>query len=228
MPEVAHFTEVGAVNIMLRSIGEPAVDSVTGLDEVDEAAEARQVLREQSFLIQSQGWNFNTREGATISKNANDEFRLPGNVISVKTSNPPRDRSTGTGQYHQGLRIAQKRAEADDGWLIYDKADDTEKWPNVAGPLTVNLVEYYDYNELPPYVQWYVTVKAAHMFQQGAFASQVVNSFTEQHVLDAMVIAMNSDEEEGDNNLFDHNPHMQNVAVRRNHLSPGRRRGYGR
>ena len=59
--QITPTSELQAVNIMLSSIGEAPVNSITGTTTVD-VSTAKNILDETSMSIQSQGWHFNTHE----------------------------------------------------------------------------------------------------------------------------------------------------------------------
>ena len=54
-------TELEAVNILLTTIGEAPVNTLTG-NQVTDVSIANQVLNEVSREVQSQGWHFNTEQ----------------------------------------------------------------------------------------------------------------------------------------------------------------------
>jgi len=224
MPLTAHMTEIDAVNMIIASIGEAPVDTVAGLDEVDEAAEALRVLNERSKKIQMGEWNFNTRLGVILQKTADDTYEVAANVLEIDTSNAPLGRNTGAGQRDAHLNTAWRRNVADTKFVLYNVVDDREDWPNGAPTITVDVKEYLEFEHCPPAIQWYIAVDAAHTFQKGTFGSTTIHAFTKEDLQEALILATNFDEKVGDNNLFDHNPHMRNVAVRNNPIRPGRRR----
>jgi len=226
MPLTAHMTEIDAVNMILASIGEAPVDTVTGIDEVDEAAEARRVLNERSRKIQMGEWNFNTRLGVNVTKTADNTYEIAANVLEVQPSNPPRPgqyTDSSSGEFSYGMNVAWRRNSDNTKFILYNVVDDREDWPNGPQTITVDVKEYLEFEHCPPPVQWYVAVDAAHTFQKGSFGSLTIHKFTSEDLEEALVIATNFDEKVGDNNLFDHNPHMQSVAMRFNHNRPGRR-----
>jgi hypothetical protein len=59
MTKPTSMTELEAVNVLLTTIGEAPVNTLTG-NQVTDVTVAKQVLLEISREIQSQGWHFNT------------------------------------------------------------------------------------------------------------------------------------------------------------------------
>ena len=100
-------------------------------------------------------------------------------------------------------------------WLLYDDDNDTELWPNDTN-LTVDMVEFLPFIELVPALQMYVTKLAGRKFQSGDMGSKVLWQFTEQEVQEAMVLAMQEDEESRDHNMFRDNPSAYAIVARYN------------
>ena len=81
--QITPTTELQAVNIMLSTIGESPVNSITGTTTVD-VSTAKNILNETSMSIQSQGWNFNTHtDYKSLSLDSDSKVPLPSNCVKA-------------------------------------------------------------------------------------------------------------------------------------------------
>ena len=76
MTKPTKMTELEAVNVLLTTIGEAPVNTLTG-NQVTDVTIARQVLNEVSREVQSQGWYFNTENGVTLTPDNNTTHPTP-------------------------------------------------------------------------------------------------------------------------------------------------------
>lgn len=74
-------TKLEAINIMLSSIGESPVNSLTS--GLVDAEMAETILNATSRDVQSQGWHFNTEPSYGIVPLASGELLLPANCLKV-------------------------------------------------------------------------------------------------------------------------------------------------
>lgn len=200
----AHITELEAVNRMLSSVGEAPVNSLdSGLGD---AAVALQYLRQESRTIQKRGYQVNTLENYTLSKNVSNQFVVPDNTLSVDT--------VGQSARHN---VVLKRSADDTKWLLFDKDTNSETWPNVS-TLTVDLVQFIAFNNLTPALQNYILFSAGHAFQKGAMSSQVLWQFTNEDVETALADVEAEEANNEDANVLRQSPSVYAVAFRRNPL----------
>ena len=68
MTKPTSMTELEAVNVLLTTIGEAPVNTLTG-NQVTDVTIANQVLTEVSREVQAQGWHFNTEDKVVLSRN---------------------------------------------------------------------------------------------------------------------------------------------------------------
>lgn len=213
----ARMTKLEAVNMMLRSIGETNVAALgTGLLDSDQAEDA---LDEVSREVQAQGWNANTRWGVELSLDGNDQFLVGATWLKVDTTNyQGSSRTTTTRSLSEHVRVAVRESSISAGtYCLYDIDNDTDIWTNSGvTTLTVNIVEFLDFADLPYYLQIYIAKAAAHRFQKTSMLSSVLREFTFEEVLEAKALAQQSDLEEDDMNVFRDSPHAYNVAYRYN------------
>ena len=81
-------TELKAVNLILRNMGETPVNSLSGTLPI-EASQAYDTLIEVSEDVQSRGWFFN-REYFRLSPDGDGFIRLPTNTLEVTASGTSR------------------------------------------------------------------------------------------------------------------------------------------
>lgn len=148
-------TELGAVNIILGTIGATAINSLDGAVPID-ASTALGVLNEVSYSMQITGWYWN-REVFLLSTDANGRIPLPENTLEVKAV----DRS----------RSVTKRERAGVAYL-YDLSPYTSGF-SFDAPVRVETTLELPYNDLPASAKIYVTLKAARLFAGRSDADEV-------------------------------------------------------
>lgn len=201
----AHMTELQAVNQMLRSIGEQPVQQLDG-SQID-SEQAYQVLLEESRRIQSMGWHCNTRRGVTLTADDNNQFIVSANILSVDTVNPDSPRRTASPNYSSIYNTSVRRNSSDDNYVLYDIDNDTDTWANGPDTLTVDIIEYLEYDNLSPLLQIYIYKSAAHIYQKTSMQSQVLFQFTQEDVQSSMNDALQEDARTADRNMFlNHRP----------------------
>ncbi len=195
----AHLTELEAVNEMLRSIGETAVQGL-GSGQQD-AEQANTVLHEVSRRIQAQGWHCNTKRGFSLTRNTDNQFPLGVNVLKVDTVNPRGNRRqsyTPSAFYNVGMR----RAADGNKFLLYDIDRNTEVWADGPTTLTVDIIEFLPFGDLTPLLQTYIHKAAGHQYQKTAVSSTTLWEFTREDVDEALIGAVQEDSENEDFNVF--------------------------
>lgn len=84
MEDLAPMTELRAVNLVLRNMGEAPVNTLTGSALPPEASVAKQTLDEVSRSLQTRGWYFN-REYHQLTPDNDNKIALPSNTLGVRT-----------------------------------------------------------------------------------------------------------------------------------------------
>lgn len=212
----AHMTKLEAINQMLRSIGEQAVQSITSGQIDAEMAEA--ILDETSRRIQMQGWHANTRRSVEFSQNSSNQFVVGVNVLKVDTVNADSPRRTSTPNPSAFYDVGLRRNADDTTYLLYDIDNDSETWANGPDTLVCDVVEFLDFPDLPPYLQVYIYKAAAHEFQKAAVSSATLYQFTAEDVEEARAEAIQSDAEIEDRNMIRNNRAAWEIAYRYNPL----------
>jgi hypothetical protein len=209
----ANMTELDAVNEMLLSIGESPVSTLTS--GLDDAAQALTALQGASRQVQLEGWNANTRKGIALSKDASDIVGVPVNTLTVNTTSRIPNNKITRPALSGHLNISVRRSTDDTQFLLWDNDNDRETWPN-EDTITVNLVQYLEFDNLPPSLQVYISKLAAHKFQKGSMASRVLSQMTKEEVFEAQDMAANDDEETGNANVLRDSPSAFAATYRRN------------
>lgn len=78
-------TELDAVNLMLRSIGESRVLTLESATHED-AADALELLRHHNMIVQEQGWRFNTSVNQLLGRNVGNQIVVPNNTLRIETT----------------------------------------------------------------------------------------------------------------------------------------------
>ena len=141
-PTYAVSTELDAVNQILSSVGQAPV---TTLDlRNPEVAIVLNTLREINKMVQSEGWIFNTEHHYEFTPNSNKEIVIPSNVLALDVSP----------EYRNEFDTVRR------GGKLYDRQNHSYQWE---GPVTCDVTWFFDFTEVPPPIQAYITARAARM-----------------------------------------------------------------
>lgn len=147
-------TELKAVNLILRNMGETPVNSLTGSLPI-EASQAYDTLIEVSEDVQSAGWFFN-REYFSLSPDESGFIHLPANTLSVQSV----AESRGTPVENRGGRL-------------YNMTPFTSTFV-FSGPVKLKLILGLSFNELPSNARRYITLRASRVFQARELGDQLL------------------------------------------------------
>lgn len=152
------FTHLDAVNVCLRAIGEPRVESLdTGLLDAEAASDD---VNECSLILQSSGWHWNT-ERPTLTPDVDGFINLPANTLEVDT----RDDDVLTDVVQRGSRL-------------YNVTDNTYVFTK---DMKLTLKTYLDFDDLPIQAKIYVAYSAAALFQQRQLGTDTLNKDLTRH-----------------------------------------------
>lgn len=166
----ASMTELEAVNILLTTIGEAPVNTLTG-NQVTDVSIANQVLNEVSREVQSQGWHFNTEQRVPLTPNSNSQIPIPANVSRIDTP------------YFNAVVKSEK---------LFDLTERSYTFTDV---VYADIVYYQDFVELPDVAKRYITVRAARIFSDRMLNSETIHKMTSR---DEELALINLREYEGD------------------------------
>jgi hypothetical protein len=174
-------TKLEAVNIMLSSIGDAPVNSLTS--GLVDAEMAETILDATSRDVQSQGWHFNTEINFTLAQIANGEVPIPSNCLKVDQIAGQSDRD-----------LIQR------GRKLYDRNNHTFI---IGENVKVDMVLLLDFEELPEAARRFVTLKAARVFQDRAVGSAELHGFQEKDEMRAWVEMRDAEADTADYSIFD-------------------------
>ncbi len=177
--------ELGAVNIMLMSIGQSPVNTLTdtGIKDVEIA---RLILHNTSREVQDEGWEFNTDYAYSISPDGNDRILVPSNCLSID----PTYRSEDFVQRYDSANTAQS---------MYDLNDQTFDRETA---LLVDITWFYSFEQLPNSARNYIAQLAGQKFQAKHVSSELLFKFEENDVQRARAILMRNSHRVRDRNLL--------------------------
>lgn len=188
-------TELDAVNLMLSSIGEAPVNSITELEAVSDAGIALSVLRRFTRSILSEGWHFNSDYEYELQPTPNDEIICPNATASVDLSRI--EGATWDAVWRDG-KLWDRRAKS---FTVFTRA------------VKCDIVWLFPFDELPEKAREYIGTKAAVWFQQDIIGSEKVDQFLVRRALDAERKFKKHESRQADRTIFDA-PHMRRTVRR--------------
>lgn len=156
--ELTPTTELGAVNEMLKAIGEVPINSLEDLGFTD-AAIARTTLETTWRELLTRGWYFNRDNAYTFTPAADGRVVIPPNVVSVRPSTS------------EDRRILPRNG------LLWNATDRTDSYEPAAGP-TMDVIWLYDFEMLPESARRVITVRAVTRFQSSQLGSDTNYKYT--------------------------------------------------
>ncbi|WP_349434248.1 hypothetical protein [Pararhizobium sp. A13] len=146
------YTELEAVNLILRNMGEARVNSL--INPPLDAADALGTLQEVSLEVQKRGWYFNTELHRFIPDNTGT-IGLPPNTLGVSAVGPDR-----------GLQVVNR------GDKLY-RIKPYDNGSTFTGPVHVALVLGLEFDELPASARSYIAIRAARVAQVRVVGDQL-------------------------------------------------------
>ena len=187
-PTYAVSTELDAVNQILSSVGQAPV---TTLDlQNPETAIALNTLREVNKIVQSDGWAFNTEKHYELQADSvTFKIAYPTNALAIDTH---------TDQYYDDYDPVRR-----DGYL-YDKHEHTFEWKDGSDPrkLVCDIIWYWEFSEIPPAVQAYITARAARLCAIRMIGDQTLYALLEKSEIESRAAALEHETQQGDYSIF--------------------------
>lgn len=156
-------TKLEAVNTILSGIGESPVNSLSGQLSVD-AVQAENILDEVNRSVQTTGWKFNTETEVVYTPDAvSKEIAIPLNVSFFDVEPEFSDGDTDIDVVIRGTKL-------------YDLKNHTYAFDDEVKATVVYLLEFTD---IPEAARYYITIRAARLFQdryQGDVSQYQFNS----------------------------------------------------
>jgi hypothetical protein len=160
-PTVAQ-TKLDAVNLMLASIGQSPVNTLSGSlpKDVNKAVVALDsALRE----VLTQGWSFNSDYEYEMTPDGTNRIAVPAASLQIDPT------------YGEDF-VPRYDSSAPAGMFLYDRTQ--RSFNDHTGDVKVNIVWAYEFEQIPQHARQYVATKAARKFQSGIMASAILHQFT--------------------------------------------------
>ncbi len=178
--------ELDAVNLMLMTIGEYKVNDLTNLAGRSDAAVARDILTNTSRQVQSKGWTFNTDFDVVLKPDGSTQMiELGGDDLRVDTTATVRD----------STKDIVERANK-----LYDRQNNSFLFTE---NITVNLVKYFNFEDLPEAARRFIVIKSARIFHDRVVGSGELHRFFQEDEGQAWSELLEYESNVGDYNIFD-------------------------
>lgn len=184
-------TELDAVNVMLRCIGEAPVNSLSG--SISDVTTAQATLADTSKKLQESSWHFNTERNYPLVPDENGAITLAANIVQCD-----QDCENDSGDYD----LVQR------GRTLYDRKNRTAVFTQT---VKAEVVLMFPFDELPPVARRYITLKAARIFQASIIGSETLAGFTERDEFEARVAFEEAEGENADYTIFDNSTVARSV-----------------
>ena len=188
-------TELESVNLILSTIGESPLISLSGSLPVDGTV-AKNVLSEISREVQSAGWHFNTHYKSTLTRDTNNKIPVATNVVRVDLDPNLISR--------RDYDLVQR-----DGFL-FNMAKDTDIFDRNFEDVT--QVYLLPFNEIPEQAKRYITIRSARVFHDRTLGANTVHKFSQEDEKQALSILRNAEMRTGDYTIFDTPEQIYTIA----------------
>ena len=178
MTKPSSMTVLEAVNVLLTTIGEAPVNTLTG-NQVTDVTIANQVLTEVSREVQAQGWHFNTEDKVVLSRNEFNFIVIPADVARIDTPD-----------YNTVIR----------GDKLFNL--DTRSY-EFNSTVEASIVYYQDFLELPDVVKKYITTRAARIFSDRMLNSETIHRMVSRDEQKALIDLKDFEGDTADFNMMD-------------------------
>jgi len=193
----APMTKLDAVNLMLASIGQSPLNTISGTIPKD-AAKAVLSLDNALRELLTSGWSFNSDREYPLSPDGNGRIDIPANAIFVD----PTWGENYTMRYDSGGTA---------GMRLYN--NDERDFTSFTSDVKCDVIWLFEYEQIPQHARQLVCMKAARKFQAGIVASTILYQFTREMETEAYAGFRRMEKRQKDYNI---NKHSQGVARRRN------------
>ena len=195
MTTTTRSTELEAVNVILSTIGEAPLNSLSGSLPVD-GTMAKNVLSEISREVQSSGWHFNTHYKSTLTRDTNNNIPVATNVVRVELD--PNLESKGD------YDLVQR-----DGKL-FNLAKNTDVFDKDFENVTQVLL--LPFNEIPEQAKRYITIRSARVFHDRTLGANTLHKFSQEDEKQALSILRNAEMRTGNYTIFDTPEQIYTIA----------------
>lgn len=158
-------TELDAVNLMLRAIGESRVLTLEDATHED-AADALELLRHHNMIVQEQGWRFNTRENVLLTRDGSNNIPVPANTLRIECTGD---------DYNTPVSYIDGK--------LFDVKNNTFVWTK---DLYTTYVIHYDFAKIPQSARNYIVQCAGLEYVGNEAAASGRAAFTEKRKYEAL------------------------------------------
>ena len=185
MTDITLMTELDAVNLMLRAIGEAQVVTLDELDNLTDAGVARGVLLSKTRLFQLEGWHFNTDVEYPLQPNGNNEIVVPANVGTIDLSDIE------AGRYDAVWRNGKLWDRKEKSFTVFTRE------------VKCDITWTFPFEELPPYAREYIAVLAAMEHVEDELGSEKIDRFLRRRLAITQATFNAIENRSSDRTIFD-------------------------
>jgi len=178
MTKPTSMTELEAVNVLLTTIGEAPVNTLTG-NQVTDVSIAKQVLNEVSREVQAQGWHFNTEDGVELSPDGFKEIIVPADTARIDA---------------RDYNIVRREGKL----FNLDKRS-----YEFTSKIKVSIVYFQDFLQLPDVAKKYITTRASRIFSDRLLNSETIHKMTSRDEQKALIDLKEYQGDTADYNMMD-------------------------
>ena len=171
-------TELEAVNILLTTIGEAPVNTLTG-NQVTDVTIANQVINEVSREVQSMGWHFNTEYNVPLTPDIINQIPSPANIARIDSKD-----------YDIVIREGK----------LFNLLDRTYTFNS---KILADIVYFQDFLVLPEIAKKYITARAARIYADRMINSSTINQMTSRDEEKALMDLKAYEGDTADYNMMD-------------------------
>lgn len=186
-------TKLEAVNRILAVIGEAPVTSLT--DDFVDAQLAQDRLDQESRLIQSMGWSFNTDYEYTLTPDGNGNIIIPASAFQVTIP-----------EYRKYIVRSNNGTR-----MLYDRELHSYVF---TGPLKATVIWGFEYEELPEPLRQYLMIRTGRQFQDDTEGDGLLNQFKQADELRAWASFLNFESNIAKYNLVLDSPTVRDIYGR--------------
>ena len=183
-------TTLEAVNIMLSTVGESPVNSLSS--GLVEAEMSLMILKSTSKAVQAKGWTFNEELAVRYLPNTSQEILLPQNILRADATIGHKPENTDkNGKPWDLVQRGQK---------MYDRRNHTYK---IGKTVELDVVIELPFEELPEVARRFVIIRAGRVFQDRVVGSSSLHGFQERDEQEAYFDLQEHEGDTGDYSIFD-------------------------
>ena len=179
MTKPTSMTELEAVNVLLTTIGEQPINSLSG-NQTTDVSIARQVLTEVSREVQSQGWHFNTEPDVTlVPDSTNKNITVPIDVARIDS------------KYANVVIRGDKLFDVEERTFVFQDN------------LKCDIIYFHDFLDLPHVAKKYITSRAARIFSDRSLNSETLHRMLRGDEMQALVNLKEYENDTASHSMFD-------------------------